>query len=249
METLKVVWVHFKDVSPYAAAVLIIGTVFILFRKSHVHSLEFGKNGFLLRGKEKALEFSNLTDTLHSLIIDHDGKMIDFVILQSDKLRRKLLHFLDNYVKYPFVKRSVSIAIRHPLYNAARRNKFSTVLKPQNIQKYVDGLLEEIKLEYADVNAEHVNFICPVHNGKCVELPPWKEFEQPIKELLLKEWAYPIKDYRIKISRQKIETYEEYKVIYKDFGNAFMAEKAQQKIEKNRKYIDDLKNRGEIQRN
>ena len=198
---------------------------------------------------DKNLLIHDQNATLYKAISDIDGKMIDKAIIQTDQLRRKLLYKLGDLVKHPFSRHTISYAICQPLYHAARRNKFRVVLLESNIGKYVSGLIEEMKLEYADYQNQQSNFTCPTQEGqKCGDFPPWNDLDERlrIKETLLEEWAWILRNYRIKNSQEKNEVYGEYLQKFKALGAQFSIAKTEQCIAKNNFYISELTKRGGV---
>ena len=253
-----------KEATPFLALVLTIVMPALLLRllkKGYIGKFSLGKEGLTveaiqaikkIEGEDLAQaiepkDMADLSQILTDQIIQIDEKMVDFAIHQSDVVRRKLLYFLDSFIKFPLGKQTISEAVRHPLYNAARRNKFRKMLTPINMPKYINALLQEIKLEYAAVEAEHTGFLCPINqNSNCINLPPWQNLEDQVRDLLLKDWAYPIKEYRIKISQDKIDRYNEYLKIFKILRDEFNVAKTQQRIKKNECYISELSNGGNL---
>lgn len=218
-------------------AMLIIGMV-----RGSIGSVNFTKGEIVFKGrKAKVLRLSTLNKILDNQILKLDGEMVDFAITQSDKFRRDLLQLFSKYLKHPSAKRVIAGSIRIPLYNAARRNRFHEALRPSKTKEYLDNLIDEIKLEYADINIEQTDFQCPVHGGNCIEYPAWEAFKDDLRQMLTKQWAFPTREYRIKISQKKIALYEQYIVAYDELGDETRVLITQQCIDKNNKYIEALK--------
>jgi hypothetical protein len=238
-ELVELLKTHFGTaiITVVFGGILITGMI-----RGSIGSFKFGKDGIYFEGrKAKILKLSNLNNILDNQIIKLDCEMIDVVILQSDKLRRNLLHFLNSFIKHPTAKRVIASAIRQPLYNAARRNRFHEVLRPSNTKEYMNKLMDEIKLEYADINIEQADFQCPIHGGSCIEYPAWEVYKEELRNLLIKEWIIPVREYRIKTSLKKIALYDQYITTYKELGDETRVAITQQCINKNKGYIDTLK--------
>ena len=254
-----------KTIAPWVAIGL-TAIMFIIFmvmllpamKKGYIKSFSFSRAGFDVQAADSTNEVHPLDKNLliydqnamlHKAIVDLDGKMIDMAILQTNHLRRKLLYKLDDLVKHPFSRHTISSVICEPLYRAARRNKFRVVLLESNIDKYINGLIEDIKLEYADYDNQQSNFTCPSQDGmKCGDFPLWKDLDEKlrIKETLLEEWAWLLRNYRIKNSQEKNEVYGEYLQKFRALGAQFSIAKTEQCITKNNFYISELSKRGGI---
>jgi hypothetical protein len=171
-----------------------------------------------------------------------DGWIKDQATDLADNLRRQLRRFLDPFIQYPSGKRSVSGAIRFPLYNAIRANEFKVKLRPENIEAYLDSLMEKIRAEYEDVDDEQANFICPVHHTKCIQFPQFDELSPGLRDQIKKYWLLPLKDYQIEMHKKKIEIFKKNINVFQDIGDDDRVEICKFCIKKNEGYIDALLN-------
>jgi hypothetical protein len=209
-------------------------------RKGWFQNFKAGRDGISFEAKSKRRQSGNLNKKLDDDIAKCDHVLLDTATELADNLRRGLSRYLDAFIKYPAGKRTVSGAIRIPLYNAIRRNNFKIVLRPENISGYIDKLMKDIKAEYDEVDGEQESFVCPIHGGSCVDYPAWADLETPLRKRIIEEWVMPLKAAEITKCKSKIELYEKQILIFKDLEYEDRVIICQQCIEKNENYIKEL---------
>jgi hypothetical protein len=221
--------------------------VFLLIAgsKGWFKSFRAGKDGISFEREEdrkKKIQSGNLNKMLDNAIVECDGWIKDKSTDYADQLRHGLRRFLDPFIQYPVGRRSVSGAIRIPLYNAIKSNKFKIKLRPENIDDYLDSLMEKIRMEYADVDDEQDKFICPIHNTACIKFPRYEEMAVGLKEQIKKNWILPTKEAQIEMHKKKIALYNQYIQTFRDIGDEDRVAISMECIKKNEGYIDALIN-------
>jgi hypothetical protein len=227
-----------------------LGIIFVFIflilsmKNKWIQNFSAGKDGIKLNNaeKEKKLQSGNLDKMMSDAIIECDGWLKDKSTEYADAFRRGLSRFLDPFIHYPSGKRSVSGAIRFPLYNAIRSNKFKIKLRPENIEEYLDILMEKIREEYDDVDDEQDKFICPIHNTPCIQFPNFDELPG-LREQIKKHWLIPTKEAQIEMHRKKIEIYNKYIPTFQDIGDDNAIAVCKVCIKKNEEYIEALTKR------
>jgi Na+-transporting methylmalonyl-CoA/oxaloacetate decarboxylase gamma subunit len=217
----------------------------IAINKGILKNFRAGKDGISFEQKdekEKKVRSGSLNKMMDDSIVEYDGWIKDKATEYADAFRQGLRRFLDPFIQYPSGKRSVSGAIRFPLYNAIRSNKFKIKLRPENIENYLDGLMEKIRAEYDDVDDEQENFICPIHNTHCVQFPSFDELATGLRDQVKKYWLLPTKEAQIEMHRKKIELYKKYIPAFQDIEDDDRVAICNICIKKNEGYIDALLN-------
>jgi hypothetical protein len=224
------------------AGAIILGFILLMIglKRGWFSSFHAGKDGISFEAKQKQLQSENLNRTLDDAILECDHELLDQATSLADSLRRGLSRYLDSFIQYPSGKRTLSGAIRFPLYNAIRRNKFKIVLRPENVEAYLNKLMEDIAQEYDEVDAEQDKFICPIHGGGCVEYPEWPVIKDPLRKQIMRDWITPLKQAVIETCNKKITLYEKYILIFQDIGDEKRILISQQCIDKNKNYIQEL---------
>jgi hypothetical protein len=224
---------------------IIFGFIFLLIggKKGWFSSFHAGKDGISFEAKQKQLQSGNLNKLLDDSIVECDHNLLDKATSLADSLRRGLFRYLDSFIQYPSGKRTISGAIRFPLYNAVRRNKFKIVLRPENVEAYIDKLMDDIAQEYDEVDSEQDKFICPIHGGGCIEYPQWEVIKNSLREQIIKGWVTPLKQAVVETCKAKIALYEKYILTFKDIGDESRIAVSKQCIEKNQIYIQELMKR------
>jgi hypothetical protein len=213
--------------------------------KGWFRSFRAGKDGISFEKKEereKKIQSGNLNKMLDNAIVECDGWIKDKSTDYADQLRHGLRKFLDPFIQYPSGRRSVSGAIRIPLYNAIKSNKFKIKLRPENIEEYLDSLMEKIGAEYEDVDDEQDKFVCPIHNTACIKFPKYEELAAGLREQVKKKWLFPTKEAQIEMHKKKIALYNQYIQTFKDMGDEDRVAISMECIKKNEGYIDALIN-------
>jgi hypothetical protein len=229
-----------------AGAAIIITIIFVIAAaRGWLKNVKVSKDGLDFHGVEKRVKLSNFNKLLDEKIIELDKEVEAFSVSTIHNLRRIFKTHLDPIVSHPGEKRAISGAARAPLYDASRKNNFKFVLMPENIKKYIDGIMEEIKEEYEDATFEHGQYICPIHGGKCVEYPPFEALEELLREKIIYRWAVPLRNFQIETHRKKISLYKKYINSYQELGDEVRVKITEQCIEKNEKYITGLSRRPE----
>jgi hypothetical protein len=224
------------------AGAIILGFILLIIglKRRWFSSFRAGKDGISFEANQKQLQSENLNKTLDDAISECDHDLLDTATSLADNLRRALSRYLDSFIQYPSGKRTISGAIRFPLYNAIRRNKFKIVLRPESVEAYLDKLMEDIAQEYDEVDAEQEKFICPIHGSGCIEYPEWTVIKEPLRKQIMKGWIIPLKQAVIETSNKKIALYEKYILIFQDIGDEKRIARSKQCIEKNKTYIQEL---------
>jgi hypothetical protein len=227
------------------AGAIILGFILLIIglKRGWFSSFHAGKDGISFEAKQKQLQSGNLNKTLDDSIAECDHDLLDTATSLADNLRRGLSRYLDSFIQYPSGKRTISGAIRFPLYNAIRRNKFKIVLRPENVESYLDKIMEDIAQEYDEVDAEQEKFVCPIHGGVCIDYPEWPVIKTPLRERIMKGWIVPLKQAVIETCKKKITIYEKHILIFQDIGDENRIAISKQCIEKNKTYIQELTKR------
>jgi hypothetical protein len=224
---------------------IILVFIFLLLAmgKGWLKNFKAGRDGISFeQEKKKKVKSGHLNKMMDDNINKCDEWTKDQATKLADNLRRCLRRFLDPFIQYPSGRRSVSGAIRSPLYNAVRANEFKIKLRPENIEAYLDGLMEKIRAEYEDVDDEQVKFVCPIHRTDCIQFPKFDELTSGLREQIKKYWLLPLKDYQIEMHRKKIEIFKKNISIFQDIEDDDRVDICKFCIKKNEGYIDALLN-------
>ncbi len=240
-ETLKTVVVSFS--------LLISVIVFTIGAKNKwFSSFSFGKLHFQANEKEAEKQFQsgNFNKVCDDQILRLDSELIDFALEQSNKLRRTLNIHLNRQVNCASTRRSLASCLRYPLWEAARKNHFRDVLRPENIKPYIERLLKEVIEEYQTFALEKEMSYCDVNNNiKCNDLPPLDEVLEMLKKEITESWALPIRRKTYEICDKKIKNYQSFLPSYKDLGDTVRVKVCEACIEKNEGYKKALSRKPE----
>ena len=210
--------------------------------KGKVGSLSIGKDGLHVKNAEAVqVQSMTLNRILDGLIVDLDGELIDFVLRRNRDIRKPFYRLLGEHHISPHGRRTIYDAIKAPLYEATRRNKFKIMLRPANAESYLDRILGYIKEEYEFLAMEHEYDICPKDNSQCIPFPEWDVLHADTRSILKTQWAEHIRDYVITICEKKIECYQNYQNLYLELGDEVRAQISVGCIEKNQSYIKELR--------
>jgi hypothetical protein len=209
-------------------------------------SFTIGKNGLDVKAieqekkkkeEEKKFESGNFNKICDDQILKLDGELVDYALEQSNKLRRTLNIKLNKHVGCSGTRRSLASCLRYPLWEAARKNHFKDVLRPENMKRYVDRLLKEVVEEYHAFSIEREVSFCTINpTDKCPELPPLDSIMDMLKQEIIESWALPIRCKTYEISEKKISTYKQFLPSYHDLGDGVRVKVCGACIEKNEGY-------------
>ena len=218
------------------------------------HSLSLSRKGVTLtameKEKEKQYQSRNIEHLLRDQIQKCDMELIDYALEKSTILRRGLSIILNKGIGCSSMRKALSSSLRYPLLHAAMRNNFKYVLRPENINFYIDRLMKEINFEYEEFAIEHTNSYCVVDNSKkCPELPLWENINEVLKQRLIDDWALPIRQKNIDMCQKKIGIYRGFVKSFEELGDIVMVKSIEDYIDKNRMYADAFIRKPELRTN
>jgi hypothetical protein len=164
--------------------ILIFILVIIGSKHGWFSNFKAGKDGieFSSNQNQKRARVEKLRELLKKTIDDQDDKLEEYAQERADILRSGIKQYLDQFIRFPSGQRSLSGAIRIPLYNANRRNKFVEKLRPEKIEQYLDCIMKDIADEYGEVEYEQKNYECPIHSGQCIVLSNIFKYKRSIEK-------------------------------------------------------------------
>jgi len=130
---------------------------------------------------------------------------------------------------------SISSAIRFPLYESIANNHFTVELMPDRYPVYRERIIETMRDEYVSLATASKDEQC----GRD-RLPPWEQVSDLLKgcvDAWLKRIAKEVMD----ICEKKIIVYKYYLRIFEESKDSFRAGICKECIEKNERYIRELK--------
>jgi hypothetical protein len=196
--------------------------------------------------EEKQFESGNVNKLLDDQIIKCDTEIVDFALEQSNKLRKTINIRLNKQVRCSGTRRSLASCLRYPLWEAARKNHFKEILRPEHAKEYVNRLLKEIIEEYQMFAIEIEMAHCVVNSEiKCQELPSLDTLLEMLREEIITKWALPIRQFVICTCKKKIQLYKEFLPSFKDLGDNLRIKRSELCIEKNQNYINMLQRKPE----
>ena len=221
---------------------LIMAILFIIAAKLRLFKrFEIGKSGLSVhaRDKEKEFQSGNTEHIIRDNIQRLDLELMDFASEKATQLRRSLAIELNKGVKCASIRKSLSSALRYPLFQASMRNNFKYVLRPENFDYYIERLLREISLEYEEYAIEHALSYCPNdEEKKCPCIPLWENIKNALEDRLREDWAIPIKQKSIDICNKKIDVYRNFIKTFEELGDVVKIKVTEHCIDKNRGYIE-----------
>ena len=132
---------------------------------------------------------------------------------------------------------AISSAIRAPMFQSITNNHFTTELMPERYPAYRKRIIENLKEEY-------VSLAKASRDKECTRdaLPPWEEMKELLTESV-DQWLERISREVMDACEKKVEVYKNYQKKYVVSKDEFRTEIAKDCIEKNERYIRELKNR------
>jgi len=130
---------------------------------------------------------------------------------------------------------SISSAIRFPLYESISNNHFTTELMPERYPIYRDRIIDTMKDEYISIATANKDEQC--NRDK---LPPWEQMSDLLIsciDLWLKRIAKEVMD----ACEKKITVYKDYLRGFAESEDEFRIGICKECIEKNERYIRELK--------
>jgi hypothetical protein len=153
----------------------------------------------------------------------------------TNKLRTRITNEFRKYKVCTMTRRAVAAAILNPLYTRIQVNHFTEFLMPDKIKEYKDQVFEELKDEFEAVYYSNQDNPCNL-----IEFPEWPEVENLLLSIR-DAWIDLIKIEVAKCSGEKIKTYEKWMREFKADDNTSMEKITSGCIEKNEKYIRELR--------
>ena len=214
-------------------------------------SLSAGKHGIQFQSyekeKEKQFQSGNIEHLLRDQIIKCDIELMDFALDKAAHLRRGISIELNKGIGCSSMRKALSSSLRYPLHHAAMRNNFKYVLRPENIDFYIDRLMKEINFEYEEFAIEHAISYCIVDDKKkCPNLPLWENISEMLRKRLKDDWAMLVKEKNIDICHKKIEFYRSFIKSFEELGDIVKVKVSEQCIDKNRGYIEAFVRKPEL---
>jgi len=130
---------------------------------------------------------------------------------------------------------SISSAIRLPLHESISNNHFTKELMPSRYPIYRGRIIDTIKDEYESIESASENEQC----GRDI-LPPWEKMSKQLVacvDLWLKRIAKEVMD----SCEKKVVVYKQYLKQFEETGDSYRSGICRECIEKNEKYISELK--------
>ncbi|MCL2093806.1 MAG: hypothetical protein FWH12_06390 [Treponema sp.] len=243
-------WISVKS-NPEVLRAFIIGSftvvIFILLMVASklrlFKNFSLGKTGLSVQAKEKEKEKEFQSGNLEHLVRDNiqklDAELLEFAMEKAKLLRRSLAIELHQGIKCSAIRKSLSSALRYPLFEASFRNNFKYVLRPENSQYYIERLLKEISYEYEEFAIEHAISYCPNdEDKKCPCIPLWENIKNTLEDKLIEDWANAIRQKNIDICNKKIDVYRNFIKSFEELGDTTKVKVFEHCIDKNRGYIE-----------
>lgn len=223
---------------------LIVFFVFVKGVKNKWFSgLSVSKTGISIEAKqvEKEFQSGNILQLMNEHIVKCDYELIDYAVDRANFLRKTLANNLSKHLMCGGSCRAIVGVLRFPLYEAARRNNFKSVLKPEHIMWYVERLVKEIRTEYEEFAILQNNAFCVNNdNVKCPQIPDIEEIIPAIEYEVLENWALPIRRKTVDICNKKIEYYKMFAPSFQELNDQVKIRITEHCIEKNNNYIEAL---------
>lgn len=130
---------------------------------------------------------------------------------------------------------SISSAIRFPLYESISNNHFTTELMPERYPIYRERIIDTMKDEYVSLATSSKDEQC--NRDK---LPPWSEMSELLTgciDLWLKRVSKEVMD----ACEKKVVIYRQYQKKFEETKDEFRITICKECIEKNERYIRELK--------
>lgn len=195
------------------------------------------KAGFIQFGSFTIRKEQEGQTSMHAMD-EENNDLDDFLHLRlrqmTGALRQRIINMFAGFPTCAMTKRTLSSALRYPLYESIGNNHFTKELMPGQVDKYRQRILDSLKDEYEE--------LCYLSDeGSCENnsLPPWKSASMIIEQFLdmwLRETANLVQD----CSRQKLEVYKKYLVTYGKNKDDFRVSITEACIEKNTRYIESI---------
>lgn len=195
------------------------------------------KAGFIQFGSFTIRKEQEGQTSMHAMD-EENNDLDDFLHLKlrqmTGALRQRIINMFAGFPTCAMTKRTLSSALRYPLYESIGNNHFTKELMPGQADKYRQRILDSLKDEYEE--------LCYISDeGSCEKnsLPPWKSASMIVEQFLdmwLKETASLVQD----CSKQKLEVYKKYLVSYKNSKDDFRVSITEACIEKNTRYIESI---------
>jgi hypothetical protein len=136
----------------------------------------------------------------------------------------------------PIVRVALSSSIRLPLYTAIDENNFRRKFHKDYVDNFLSSLLDEIRIDYNEYIA--------IYDVSCeilTQLPNFDEITSTLYQIIKDFWISKIIEQMILTCEKKIATYTDYMPLFQDTGDTYMIQVVQACIDKNKRYIDELK--------
>ena len=207
----------------------LLALVIIAFVLNRVGFMQFGS--FTIRKEQEGQTSMHAMDEENS---DLDDYLHLRLRQMTNALRQRIINMFAHFQTCAMTKRTLSSALRYPLYESIGNNHFTKELMPGQVDKYRQRILDSLKDEYEE--------LCLMsEEGSCAnnELPPWKTASVIIEQFLdmwMRETANLVQD----CARQKREVYKKYLASFTKSRDGFRISIAKSCIEKNTRYIESI---------
>jgi hypothetical protein len=177
-----------------------------------------------------------------SVMYDMNEKIKDIDDLCHRQMRditgRIKIHISNIFVEMNIcipIRVSISSIIRYPLYESISNNHFTTELMPERYPIYRERIIETMKDEYVSLATANKDEQCDRD-----KLPPWEKVSDLLIsciDLWLKRIAVEVMD----SCERKVIIYKQHLRDFEESGDTFRAGICKECIEKNDRYIRELK--------
>ncbi|MDR1901759.1 MAG: hypothetical protein LBQ88_05680 [Treponema sp.] len=224
-------------IQQYAAIGTVIVTIIIVITAAIIVLRKLGGIGSLgpLKWKEKEEQSKSNEYLMNREKELHDEECKAECRKATNKLRTRITNEFRQYGVCTMTRRAVAAAILNPLYTRIQVNHFTEFLMPDKIEEYKKQVFEELKDEFEAVYYSNQDNPCNL-----IEFPEWHEVERLLLSIR-DAWIDLIKTEVVKCSGEKIKTYEKWIREFKDDDNTSMVKITSGCIEKNEKYIRELR--------
>jgi len=213
-------------------AIIVIVLAFYGFKKFGLKNIKVGKSGLEIEGD---IRQKNVFD-LYDLLKDEENKLYtevrDFCLKSANSLHDNFLRYLDKYTHHMSEQRVIAATIRFTLRNQDAL-QFPVSLRPENFKNFIDGVINDIRIEYETVIRDQKYYECPLHGGNCFQYPLFGgEFKVVIRERVIWDWAMPIRKYQIRILERQRDLCKKFMPSFAELENFALADKIKNKMDK-----------------
>jgi hypothetical protein len=195
--------------------------------------------GFIQIGDVTLKRTQEGQSTMHNMDeenADADDLLKSKLRQMTNSLRKRIYGLFNMYPACTMTRRALSSSLRFPLYESIGNNHYTKELMPDKFYDYRRRMLTALEDEYTDI----LTSVSDVHDCNVPnDLPAWKD-ASTIIERFLDMWLLDVLGMVSDCSRQKIETYQKYLLVYKSCKDKYRATITEACIEKNRAYIREL---------